>query len=134
MGVGIRMNQNFNFMEKLVPKILDKVKILTNRTATPFRAKCNVGDIMHCFTGLRTKNCQKIGDAKVIKRAKWNFESVPLYNYYTNSRVSPIKEITWGYFAKLDGFDTWQDFVDYFFFHKQRDLGFYCYLFEIIEV
>ena len=124
--------QNFGFMKELAPKIINGTKRLTNRSATDFRGKLDVGGIMHCFTGLRTKNTQKICDAKVIQRVKWYFVQVPLHPDNIAYR-SPLEFLSWYDFARKDGFEKYQDFVDYFFFHKQRDLGFYCYLFEVID-
>lgn len=125
--------QSFSFMKKMVPKILAKEKFLTNRSATEFRGKLDAGGIMHLYTGMRTKNCMKIGDAKVIQRVKWYFVNVPLYNVHADNRKSPIEKYSWSQFAKIDGFEKWYEFVDYFLFHKNRDLGFYCYLFKLIE-
>ena len=130
---GMRINQNFSFMKQFKDKILDGTKTITNRTATEFRGKINAGDIMHCFTGMRTANCEKICDAFVRKRVKWNFGAVPHYEYIAEKLESPFHGITWYEFAKLDGFKIWRDFVDYFFFHKNRELGFYAYKFEVIK-
>jgi len=120
-------------MKKMVPKVLSGEKFLTNRTASEFRGKLDVGGIMHLCTGSRTPNYQKLGDAVVIERVKWYFTSVPLYNYYALGRRSPIKKYDWLQFAKIDGFDKWYDFVDYFLLHKKRDMGFYCYLFKLLK-
>jgi len=122
--------QNFGFMKELAPKILDGSKVLTNRAATEFRGKLDVGGIMHCFTGLRTKNTRKICDARVINRIEWFNDWIP-----TNKTLfgPMIRWITWNDFAKLDGFEQWEDFVKYFS-HKRYDIGIYCYRFEVIKI
>lgn len=121
--------QNFSFMKKLVPKILNGTKILTNRVATDFRGKLNVGGIMHLCTGIRTKNYQKICDAKVLMRFKWYNEWIPT----NRTQFVPMFEwITWRDFAKLDGFDDYDQFVK-FFSHKRYEIGIYCYQFEVIN-
>ena len=122
------INQNFSFMEKMVPLILSGRKIITNRSATEFRGKCNVGDTMYIFTGMRTANCKRIGTAKVIKRVFWKFEDVPILQLF--NKESPIKGLPWSRFSYRDGFESYPDFVLYFQKHKNRDLGFYCYKFE----
>lgn len=125
------MNQNFSFMKKLVPKILDGSKTITNRIATDFRMLCRPGDIMHLFTGMRTKNCQKLGDAKVIKRGFWLPTQTPIKGKI-NTYTQIISEMTWKKFIELDGFESYNDFVK-FFNHKRYEGGIYSYLFEVIE-
>jgi len=122
------MNQNFSFMEKMVPLIISGRKVLTNRSATEFRGKCNVGDKMYVFTGMRTANCKRIGTATVIERVFWKFEQVPIVQLF--SKRSPIKGLPWSRFSYRDGFDSFIDFKEYFRSHKNRDLGFYCYKFD----
>ncbi len=122
------MNQNFSFMEKFVPMIMSGRKIITNRTASEFRSKCDVGDLMYIFTGMRTDHCKRIGTAKVIERVFWKFEQVPeIFNYHNKS---PIESQTWHSFSWRDGFNYYSNFKDYFRKHKNRDLGFYCYRFN----
>ena len=125
--------QSFSFMEKMVPKVLSGEKYLTNRTASKFRGKLDVGGIMHLCTGSRTPNYEKLGDAIVLERVKWFMDEVPLYNYHAEKRASPIKKFKWLKFSQIDGFEDWYDFVDYFMYHKNRELGFYCFLFELTE-
>jgi len=132
---GMRINQNFSFMKQFKDKILDGTKTITNRTATEFRGKINAGDIMHCFTGMRTSSCEKWCDSLVIERAKWEYEDVPVpvYTSIAKNTRSPFIQFTWYDFAMLDGFMRWYDFVDYFLSHKNRELGFYAYKFEVIK-
>jgi len=118
-------------MEKLVPKILSKQKWITNRAWSEFRSKCIIGDIMHCFTGLRTKNAQKICDAKVVEIEYWENHLIPEFNKkYVRS---PLSQYAWAEFSLIDGFDNYNDFVKYF---KQKlyNHGILCYNFRIIEV
>ena len=122
------MNQNFSFMEKMVPLIISGRKIITNRTASEFRGKCNVGDTMYIFTGMQTDHCKRIGTAKVIERVFWKYRQIPkIYNYHEKS---PLGGLTWRAFSYRDGFNYYANFKEYFKNHKNRDLGFYCYKFE----
>lgn len=126
-GEGKVVNQNFSFMEKFVPMLMSGRKILTNRSATEFRGKCEVGDTMYIFTGIRTANCRRIGTGTVIERVFWKFNENIMLKYYSES---PIRGMYWKYFSWVDGFDYYDNFVVYFKKHKNRDLGFYCYEFE----
>lgn len=122
------MNQNFSFMEKFVPMIMSGRKIITNRTASEFRSKCDVGDTMYIFTGMRTANCKRIGTAKIIERVFWKFEDIP--SIYGRFDKSPLYAMSWLSFYYKDGFDSFISFRNYFKNHKNRDLGYYCYKFE----
>lgn len=126
------MNQNFSFMEKMVPFIISGRKVLTNRSATEFRGKCNVGDKMYIFTGMRTANCKRIGTGNVIERVFWKYED--MVSIWNRHDPSPLKEMSWGHFVWTDGFDLFMEFKDYFQNHKNRDLGFYCYKFDFSMV
>ena len=122
------MNQNFSFMEKMVPLIISGRKIITNRTASEFRDKCDVGDTMYVFTGMRTPNCKRIGTAKVVERVFWRFKDIA--SVWERNESSPLKEMSWRHFVWCDGFDFFVEFKEYFKNHKNRDLGFYCYKFD----
>ena len=123
-------------MKEMVPMILSGRKIITNRIATPFRQKLEVGGTMHVFTGMRTPNCKRIGTAEVIEKANWKIYQIPhpdnhegvIYN------MSPLKDMNWEQFAWIDGFDTYKykEFYDYFTTHKKiaDELGFVCYKFK----
>jgi len=122
------MNQNFSFMEKMIPLIISGRKVLTNRSATEFRGKCNVDDKMYVFTGMRTANCKRIGTGIVVERIFWEFEDI--FSMWNRLDPSPLKDISWSHFVWCDGFDSLIDFKEYFRSHKNRDLGFYCYKFD----
>ena len=124
------MNQNFNFMPKLAP-MLFKRKILTNRAKTKYREKCNVGDIIHCFTGLRTKNCKKLGDGIVKKKVHWNCLEIPLEG--DNYELSPLAKYTWKEFAYVDGFINYIEFWNYFMNHPTKSWEFICFEFEEVK-
>lgn len=126
------MNQNFSFMKKLVPKILAKQKFITNRAYTEFRVKCKSGDIMHLFTGMRTPNCQKIGDALIKERVYWEPQEIPI-DTSSIANISPILMWTWEEFAKKDGFDNYNDFYNYFS-QKRYKNGILCYRFELLTM
>ena len=125
------MNQNFSFMKKLVPKVLAGEKIITNRIATQFRMLCDKGDIMHLFTGMRTKNCVKLGDALVVARVFWTQAWLP-DRCRINDQTPMFPRFTWKEFAQMDGFDDFKDFFVYFS-HKRYENGMYCWMFRIMD-
>lgn len=118
-------------MKEMVPKILDGSKIITNRAYSKFRAKCNEGDIMHLFTEMRTSQCEKIGDALVLEQEYWEFQEIPFENQI-DYKVAPIRTMNWELFIKMDGFDNYQDFRNYFNKERYRD-GILCYRFQLLS-
>ena len=126
------MNQNFSFKKEFVPKILAKQKFITNRAYSEFRAKCKKGDIMYLFTGMRTKNCEKIGDAIVKEVAYWRISEILLYKAEAKTKLSPLRDMTWDLFAFVDGFDDYYEFVDFFSSDKIYRNGILSYRFELI--
>ena len=126
--------QNFSFMKEMVPLIISGRKIITNRIATPFRLKLEVGGIMHLFTGMRTPNCQKIGTAKLVDKKIWYKHQMPTRHEIILWKA-PLEGWTWENFAYRDGFNKYKDFYAYFMSHKvAADVhGFVCYKFELIK-
>ena len=123
--------QNFSFMKEMVTHIISGRKIITNRIATPFRQKLEVGGIMHLFTGMRTPNCKKIGTAKVLDKVYWHKKHmVTKVNY--KYEESPLTNVTWEQFSWIDGFDDYKYFYVYFQNRKAKadELGFVCYKFK----
>lgn len=106
--------QNFGFMTELAPLIISKQKRLTNRKATEFRKRLEAGGTMHMFTGLRTKNSVKLGDAMIIEISEWNTEQIPDEISDAETRISPISPLTWVQFSIIDGFETYEKFKDFF--------------------
>jgi len=128
--------QNFSFMKEMVPHIISGRKIITNRIATPFRQKLDVGGIMHIFTGMRTANCKKIGTAKVLDKVYWHKKHMVVPdNHFFNLRKhgeSPLTNVNWLQFSWIDGFNTFGEFYSYFNNRKGKadEFGFVCYKFQ----
>jgi hypothetical protein len=115
----------------LIPKILSGEKIITNRVLTPFREKCNAGDLMYMFEGLRTKDCFKFAIAKVISTVKWNSNDIPKEcEAELGVSISPLLYLKWTTFMRMDGFEKYDDFQAYF----QGKGMLKCFQFEIIQV
>ena len=126
--------QNFSFMKEMVPLIISGRKIITNRIATPFRQKLEVGGIMHMFTGMRTANCKKIGTAKVLDKVYWwkKHMAIPDNHFFNLRSESPLTNVNWLKFSWIDGFNNFQAFYDYFMNRKGKadEFGFVCYKFK----
>ncbi len=125
--------QNFGFMKEMIPRILDGGKRLTNRVASDFRWKLDKGGIMHCFTGLRTKNCVKVADAEVKRRAFWHPDWIP-DRCGIKDHTPMFPTLTWEQFARMDGFDDFKDFNVYFQHKRYKEKGILCYAFALTEV
>ena len=122
-------------MEFLREKLISGEKTRTNRPASEFREKCNVGDIMHNFINLRSPERERLFDAKVIERISWNILNAPITCSDDKAKTikSPIPEESWYEFAIKDGFDHYLEFLGYFMFHPTKFLDFFCYKFEKIR-
>ena len=95
---------SFNFKPYFVDHILAGRKTQTIRQAK----RCNVGDTMHLFTGLRTKNCRRIGNVMCIATDYCAIR--PEYITFGNADYWPsIDE-----FARNDGFLDYKDMVKWF--------------------
>lgn len=104
------MNVNFT---GFIDKILSGDKRQTIRRASPKWANVKAGDKLTLYTGLRTKQCRKLGEAVVesimlikldsgyitIHKPKWDF----------TLDSSQVRD-----FVKADGFDSVEDFWDFF--------------------
>lgn len=98
----------FNFKKDFAPKIKSGVKRSTIRKTR----RCNVGDTMQLYTGMRTKNCEKIiNDVVCVGVA--HVEIKGYYGGYTYWGVSGKSEIT----EKLheqEGFESYMDMMNFF--------------------
>lgn len=101
---------SFSFQEAFVPLILSGEKRMTIRK----KARCSPGDTMHLFTGLRTKSCQKIGEARcqAVAPIKIGAESITIGMGGVVTLMARTDELD--FFARNDGFESWQPFRDFF--------------------
>jgi len=120
-------------MKDMVEEILSGRKRLTNRASTDFRNKLEEGGTMHLFTGMRTANCRKIGDALVKRIRHWHPDWIP--GQWGIDKACPMfPTLTWRQFAKLDGFDDFREFNKYFQKKMYKEKGILCYSFILTEV
>ena len=95
----------FNFHHEFVIPILLGSKVQTIRKTR----RCKVGDAMQLFTGQRTKNCLKFAEriCSVVDYVHLERNSLTLGNCSKHPR-------DWDKFAELDGFDNYEDMLDFF--------------------
>ena len=98
-----------NFKKQFAPKVESGEKRQTIRVIrkNPFK----VGDSLYLYTGMRTRYCRKLGEAKVseIQAVK-----ITTRNIRINGVLLPVHESE--KIAKDDGFDSFFDMM-YWFFH-----------------
>lgn len=104
------MNVNFTVF---IDKILSGDKRQTIRRASSKWANVKAGDKLTLYTGLRTKQCRKLGEAVVesITPIKLDFGYItihkPKWDFTLDSCL--VRD-----FVKADGFDSVEDFWDFF--------------------
>jgi len=124
------MNQIFNFMGFLAPLILEGRKIKTTRLLTEFRLKCDVGDLMYLYTGLRTKHARKLGDALVVGRWIWNQAEIYNGKRILEDKPSPTG-VSWSQFAYEEGFNNVGELVAFFNQKRYRDKDLITYEYRL---
>ena len=104
------MNVNFTVF---IDKILSGEKHQTIRKAGKKWDKVKVGDKLTLYTGLRTKECRKLGEAEVesildieIDIGFWCFAILINDEYLTEDDCRKL--------AQADGFDCIKDFLEFF--------------------
>ena len=97
----------FNFQPQFVPKILADKKLSTIRSTK----RCNVGDTMQLYTGLRTKKCKKLMDVTCIGVAPIMIREPDIWaiigKIEGNIHPAPVLHIQ-------EGFKNAQDFLEFF--------------------
>ncbi|MFW9971081.1 MAG: hypothetical protein ACFFDF_12880 [Candidatus Odinarchaeota archaeon] len=123
------MDQIFSFMEIMKELLMDGYKRRTNRAFSKFRDKCRIGDIMHIYIKQRTPESEFLFDARCINKFYWNINDAPEDEKLARKIESPIENETWEEFALKDGFNFYQEFLDYFRNHPKKTLDFICFIF-----
>lgn len=110
------MNVNFTVF---IDKILSGEKRQTIRKAGKKWDKVKVGDKLTLYTGLRTKDCRKLGEAEVKSIEDIRIETkvnekrnVAFGKIYAGKRK--LDDGTISYLAELDGFKSTFEFLDFF--------------------
>ena len=104
------MNVNFTVF---IDKILSGKKRQTIRKASSKWRNVKAGDKLTLYTGLRTKECRKLGEAEVesVEDIEIGIGFFWSYVYWGGIEATEdeVREI-----AKADGFDCIRDFLEFF--------------------
>jgi hypothetical protein len=91
---------------------IDKIESGAKRQTIRQTARCKVGDKLQLYTGMRHKNCRKLGDAvceAVLPISIWGLA------YHIGSSHLPVHEPEQlDSMAKLDGFASWSAMEAFF--------------------
>ena len=121
------MNVNFTVF---IDKILSGEKRQTIRRASQKWANVKAGDKLTLYTGLRTKECRKLGEAVVESN-----QTILLNPSFCGIKKFPLSGAYWltdeeeSILAKQDGFDNLDDFWAFFENHYGDNMG----LFKVIR-
>lgn len=89
---------------------IDKIESGAKRQTIRQTARCKSGDKLQLYTGMRHKNCRKLGDA--VCEAVW---PITITAEGFDVGTGPSRgEIGNAAFAKIDGFDSWADLTAFF--------------------
>lgn len=125
----------YSFKARFVPLIQSGKKLTTIRAPRKDGKLPKPGEVLHLFTGMRTKQCQKIAEVICLRVQPifiWQPGYVPgrasgamvgLSFNITSARLNGI--------AVKDGFESWQDMIC--FFSTVHTLPFTGYLIEWAE-
>jgi len=97
-----------NFQKFCVSKILDGSKIHTIRRNPKREPK--VGEVLHMYCGLRTKNCFPITKQHSIVK----IESIEITKFGVKLDGFHIEKTELPEFVRNDGFETIEDFYNFF--------------------
>ena len=99
----------FNFKEKFSADVGSGLKPGTIRQTQ----RCKAGDAVQLYTGQRTKNCRKLGDAICTGVAQIRItEECPWTIFHTEGDIKT--SINGRRFHELEGFKNEKEFVDFF--------------------
>lgn len=106
---------SFTFKAEFIPLIHSGDKFQTIRRSM----RCKPGETMHLFTGLRTKDCQRIGEAICQEVFPVMFRENSFhtgFNHKVSQMDNPDELLA---FAKADGFSSWEDCHQFFRNHYE---------------
>lgn len=109
----------WNFKPVFVPSILDGTKRTTIRAYRVDKRDPKEGDLVPIFTGMRTKQCRRLGTARVLELCPIIIEAGTVKLTYTDSRDvfcwrKPVEEAELTKIALADGFASLAAFWSFF--------------------
>jgi len=115
-------------MKEHINKVLDGSKDLTTRLYTSYRNKLRVGDTAYIYTGIRTPNAKKWGEAEITDRLMWNQADLNKDFFDT----FPKKDINHKTFYQREGLDSWDDLMEFFSQDRYKDQYLITYEFKLV--
>jgi hypothetical protein len=123
----------------MIPLVMNGKKYMTTRLESEYRLKLDVGDTMYIYSGIRTKNAKKHGEAVVVKRWRWNQIAIHRISWATYVGSCPIGDIdslsflTWEEFSKVEGFNNLEELITFFNQKRYLNKDLITYQFEVIK-
>ncbi len=99
----------YNFQPRFADAVERGEKRQTSRREGK-RIHAKPGDKVHLFTGMRTKNCRKLGEAVCCHAERIRIEEIGVFGH-SGWLMSPE---TLASFAKADGFNSWDEMRNWF--------------------
>ena len=104
----------FNFQNRFAEDVRTGAKRQTIRAKRKVRPE--PGQTAHCFTGMRTRQCERLGGWPIVEVADVVIcRGIPRSGgvlFIQGAMVLTIEELE--QFAKNDGFDSWAEMLDWF--------------------
>ncbi len=110
---------SFNFKPQFVDDVENYIKLQTIRSTK----RGNVGDTAYLYTGMRTKNCRKLGEGILTFVDKFQTDGKRVLIGDSALLLSPD---SLDKFARADGFSDFSEMVEWF--SKQYGLPYCGYL------
>lgn len=122
----------FGFKQRFVPAIIARTKTQTIRKFRKDGRYPPIGGELQLFTGLRTKNCVRLGTATAIEVYRLTIDWPHSWVEIDYGKGKPRRLNCWDPgdkgeldpFARADGFDNWKAMWDFFTAAGDPDLLF----------
>jgi len=106
-----------NFKTAFAPMVEAGIKTQTIRK--PRKRPWRRGDRVHLYTGLRTQECRKLGEGEVLEVRRLLIAADGRARFQQKGQLFPryMSAQELHEFAQADGFDTTEEFVEFFRSH-----------------
>lgn len=101
----------FNFKKQFAPLVASGTKRQTIRRTRKDRKRPKPGDIVRCYTGLRTSHVQLLYESPVIQCRAVRIDLFERYIVVDGARLFQEEARI---FAQADGFNTTHELIDFF--------------------
>jgi len=114
----------YNFKKQFAKLVKTKRKRQTVRALRKDKWLPRTGMTAYCYTGMRTKDCELLGEFKIKEVCKIIIRQkhVEITDHTNARQIDLIDYSSRNEFAKKDGFDNWDQF--YCFFYMEHGIPF----------